>query len=152
MTEVTNNIGNLYCITYMSHYCGVAIEKDMDDILKRARKNNKRRNVTGILLADNGVFMQVIEGEKEAVKECFDSICKDPRHSKIECLRNETISIRTFDDWDMAFVPFENLGDFQRKNFIHLRDLVISKKMTNLFKDPHTSLYVRNFFSTIVVA
>jgi hypothetical protein len=51
----------------------------------------------------------------------------------------------------MAYVPMDGLGNFQRDSFIHLRDLVISKKVDALFKDPQTSFLVRNFFSTVAV-
>ncbi len=141
----------LYCITYMSDYCGSEIKADLAHILSSSRKNNNKRAISGILLVDNHVFMQVLEGPKSLVTGCFEQITQDCRHQNVLCVREELISIRTFADWSMAFASVHDLGSFQQESFTQLRDLIVCPPSEEIYKDQRLSFLVRNFFSTVAV-
>ena len=72
-------------------------------LLETARINNFRFAITGMLVFERGVFMQVIEGPKENVEHLLSALQADPRHHKIQILSVKPIHAREFGEWDMAF-------------------------------------------------
>jgi len=78
-------------------------------ILEQARQNNKKLNITGMLLYDDGNFLQVLEGEDEAVTSLYNKICQDPRHQSILLYVKKQIDKRHFNDWAMGFVDVRQL-------------------------------------------
>ncbi|UTW56025.1 BLUF domain-containing protein [Kordiimonas sp. SCSIO 12610] len=140
---------DLYCIIYVSYHTGPSIGVDLPDILKSARAFNTEHDITGLLLAHKGVFMQVLEGRQGDVEACYDRISEDRRHKGLRILRSEKIEKRTFETWDMAFVPFQELSDKQKDNFVYLGDLASTDKLQNLPHDPKTKLFIDSFFTSI---
>ncbi|MEJ6582530.1 MAG: BLUF domain-containing protein [Crocinitomicaceae bacterium] len=117
-------------------YCSTARPnmrpEDIENILKLARGFNFKNNITGCLLYHNDEFLQILEGEKDAVQELYASIKKDERHSAVIRLHEGEKKERLFPQWNMAY---HNLNcsqlmknDFE-KNFSALSDL--SKKPTH---------------------
>jgi hypothetical protein len=89
-------------------YVSVAAEEMTDDylksLLKNARKNNDKLNVTGMLLYRDGFFMQALEGEKDTIQTLFDNvISQDKRHEKTLILCDNVVTQRRFADWKMGF-------------------------------------------------
>ncbi len=143
---------DLYCITYISYYIGPSIDRDLSDILKTAREFNKKNDITGLLLANKGIFMQVLEGAKATVQSCYTQIQQDVRHKGLQILRSEAVQKRSFASWDMAYVPFNALDDSQQEGFIHLADCVANNRFGDLKADKKTDLYVNSFFASITPA
>lgn len=80
----------------------------IDKILAAARRNNERDGLTGLLIAGNRRFLQVLEGPGETCLPCYDRIRADPRHFAIVQLSRRTTTSRSFGDWTMGF---EQEGD-----------------------------------------
>ena len=59
--------------------------------------------ITGMLLYNDGNFMQVLEGEEEGVRDLFGKITRDPRHRGIITLLQEHQRERQFPEWSMGF-------------------------------------------------
>ncbi len=76
---------------------------DLTELLLRARKNNESVNVTGMLVYQDGAFLQILEGEEEDVFALYDKISKDKRHSNVRMLLQSQIDERSFGDWQMGF-------------------------------------------------
>ena len=76
----------------------------IEDILATSRRRNGAVDVTGALLFSEGRFVQVLEGEREAVHEIFERIKLDPRHRDVQTLSAQTSDRRRFKEWSMAFV------------------------------------------------
>lgn len=92
-------------------------EQALNDLLVVARDANKKNNITGLLLYKDGDFMQVIEGEKSAIKQLFTNISRDERHSRVTLVLKEDIEQREFADWSMGFknltsVNVEGFSDY----------------------------------------
>jgi Sensors of blue-light using FAD len=89
-------------------YCSrIAIPAaDMADsmacLLVAATARNKQNDVTGCLAYCTEWFIQVIEGSEPAVKETFDRIALDPRHTGVRIINQRDIRGRSFPDWAMA--------------------------------------------------
>ncbi len=78
-------------------------EQQLNDLLTVAREANKKNNITGLLLYKDGDFMQVIEGEKSAIKQLFTNISRDESHTRVTLVLKEDIKQREFADWSMGF-------------------------------------------------
>ncbi|CAL1690841.1 hypothetical protein MMB232_00975 [Brevundimonas subvibrioides] len=74
----------------------------MSDILVEARPNNARSDITGILTAVGGRFVQIVEGPAEAIDDLLDRLVRDPRHRALTVLDRRTTETRQFGDWDMV--------------------------------------------------
>lgn len=92
----------MYYLVYSSVAVGIT-ENDLHDILQTSHLWNAGVNLTGMLLYCNGKFLQVLEGEKEAVHNLFYKISRDLRHKDINVLLEGTIATRNFKDWSMGF-------------------------------------------------
>jgi hypothetical protein len=72
-------------------------------LLEHARGKNFSLGVTGLLLHQEGRFLQVLEGEERVVRRLFDTIQADPRHHGCVSLLEENIAARQYPQWPMAF-------------------------------------------------
>lgn len=77
---------------------------DVDDIVATSHAANARHGVTGVLCYGNGVYLQVLEGSREAVSRLFMNIARDPRHHDILLLHFHEVNEREFSGWSMGCV------------------------------------------------
>ena len=73
------------------------------DILAVSRRNNRRDSLTGLLVSGGRRFLQVLEGERNAVEAAFARIKADPRHFAVVVLGRKEIAERAFPHWEMGF-------------------------------------------------
>ena len=59
----------------------------MDSILEQSRRNNQKSGITGMLCMSDDVFIQVLEGGRDAVCELYSNIVKDTRHTQVRLLQ-----------------------------------------------------------------
>jgi hypothetical protein len=79
-------------------------ELELTLLLRDARGNNTRLGVTGMLLYQDGSFLQVIEGDEHVLEALFQKIGRDERHAHVNILFRREIEERHFGDWAMGFV------------------------------------------------
>lgn len=72
-------------------------------LLAAARTANTAIDVTGMLLHQDGAFLQVLEGETAVVDPLFVKIGRDRRHQHVMMLARNEIMARNFADWSMGF-------------------------------------------------
>jgi hypothetical protein len=77
---------------------------ETESILASSRRNNPPIGITGILCYGGGIYLQAIEGGRQAVNALFSKIIRDPRHGDVELLHYEEISERRFGGWTMGQV------------------------------------------------
>jgi hypothetical protein len=77
---------------------------DLEQILVDARTGNEARDVTGVLIYVDGVFLQILEGERETLESLVASIHDDVRHASMKVFHGAEITQRAFDDWRMAYL------------------------------------------------
>jgi hypothetical protein len=77
---------------------------DLEEILVDARTGNEKRNVTGALIYVEGVFLQILEGEKETLQRLMKSIAADTRHSRVTVFHEGVVDRPLFSNWRMAYV------------------------------------------------
>jgi len=93
-----------YQMIYSSESATPMQMDDLEEILEHARHSNAEKGITGALLYVDGVFLQVLEGEMEAVQTLMEKIAKDFRHETVTVLKQGPIETTAFSDWDMAYV------------------------------------------------
>jgi hypothetical protein len=93
----------MFYLIYNSFAIHDFTDEDLTALLIKARKNNTASGITGMLFYFEGKFIQLIEGEEEAVKELYTRIFADPRHQHSAVLKQGTSTERFFGDWSMGF-------------------------------------------------
>ena len=83
---------------------------ELNVILKRSRAHNPEHGVTGVLCYADGVFMQVLEGGRDAVNALYKQIVVDPRHGDVVILKYQEIGERQFAGWSMGQVTLSRLN------------------------------------------
>jgi hypothetical protein len=76
---------------------------ELQELLLLARRNNDRDAITGMLLYEDGTFLQVLEGENDVVEATYQRIAADKRHHKIMLIARFEVDHRSFHDWEMGF-------------------------------------------------
>ena len=79
-------------------------------ILEAARARNQASGITGILVYGSGIFMQVIEGGRQAVSDLYGTIQRSPRHKDVVLLHYEEIVERRFSAWTMGLVDISRVN------------------------------------------
>ena len=102
-------------LLYASRATAVSPET-IDAILAQSRTRNPTQGITGILCHGGDVFMQVLEGGRDAVNRLYGSIVRDSRHHDVTLLHFEEIAERRFATWRMGNVRLNrvNLGTVLR--------------------------------------
>lgn len=93
-------------------YVSKAVDPQTDalteSILRKAHAWNSQYDITGVLCQGQGMFLQVLEGERGSVTRLYARIFADPRHKDLELIHCESITERRYGGWSMACV---NLSD-----------------------------------------
>jgi hypothetical protein len=78
------------------------VQENLISISNQARKHNPTNGITGILCHSENVFMQVLEGGREAVNHLYSQILRDTRHHDVVLLDYEEIHERRYAGWTMG--------------------------------------------------
>lgn len=93
----------MFYLIYVSSAVRLMDNVELLKLHQMSKKNNANSEITGMLLYQEGNFMQIIEGEEEHVLELFIKISMDKRHKDIYKIMSGPINKRNFDDWSMGF-------------------------------------------------
>ena len=93
------------------------IDWDMvTNIMNQSSVNNEKRNLTGLLLATNTHFFQILEGRFEDINSVFMRIARDDRHDNISLISFQVIDTRLFSGWGMRGIGiFDFNKDIERE-------------------------------------
>lgn len=98
-------------LIYRSIATEVPSEIELVSLLEHARPANAARGITGMLLYQNGRYMQMLEGEEPVVRELFGAISADRRHRDVKLVAKGALAKRHFDDWSMGFRNMDQFAD-----------------------------------------
>jgi FAD-dependent sensor of blue light len=97
----------LYEVIYGSVETRYLSAIQLSELLTLARSRNTGLDVTGVLLHQRGVFIQVLEGDEPVVGALYDRIARDPRHKNVAVFRRGPIQARQFAAWSMGFLELD---------------------------------------------
>jgi hypothetical protein len=113
----------LHRLVYASSASGPLFAEKLDRILFQARHNNARSGLTGIMLFQEGRFLQVLEGARGALLELVERIRRDKRHQNLTILELGPAEARIFPDTPMAWLSARNFTEDQRQALLDALDL-----------------------------
>lgn len=90
-------------IIYASAATAPMSDEDLGALLAQSRDKNAHHDITGMLVYDNGSFLQVIEGPEDEITPLFARIQQDERHDRVRMLSTKAVTEREFGDWAMAY-------------------------------------------------
>lgn len=130
----------MHQIVYISTAKAVA-DAEIDQILAQSRRNNRRDQITGLLLYNGQRFLQALEGPEALVDRAYDRIRADPRHRAAVLLSSKRIDERQFGHWEMACERATNGGE-EHHALIDLVDRLVAN-VTDANLRAQFSSYVR---------
>ncbi|MDY0743404.1 BLUF domain-containing protein [Paucibacter sp. R3-3] len=89
-------------LVYASRAAATIGEHDFNAILKSSREHNQAEGITGLLCFNEGVFIQLLEGGRNAVNARYKQIIDDARHKDVILLAYDEIQERQFAGWAMG--------------------------------------------------
>ena len=120
-------------VRYISEFSDVLSPDELRQVAADSARNNKREQITGLLISAENLFFQLLEGPPEAVDECYRRIKEDPRHTNVLFLGMEVGDLdRLCPDWDMKGV---NFNDESRERFALLRGVMRSIHVQQMAAD-----------------
>jgi hypothetical protein len=93
-----------YQMIYSSQATAAMSIADLEEILVDARTGNEKRKVTGVLVYVDGVFLQILEGEEQALRTLMRSIASDSRHTNVKVFYEAEVDRPIFTSWRMAYL------------------------------------------------
>jgi hypothetical protein len=76
---------------------------DLQELLDHSRRSNAAKGITGALIYAEGIFLQILEGDKVLLQDLMVKIRRDLRHESVFVLRESEIPAAIFGRWKMAY-------------------------------------------------
>ena len=93
---------------YVSKAAGPQTSTVTARILATAQEQNRLNNITGLLCQGQGLYLQVLEGERAAVNRLYARLLADTRHQDVQILHLEEIRQRRYPAWSMALISLSD--------------------------------------------
>lgn len=94
---------------YISTAVGPITTAVTGTILRSAQRHNPSNGITGVLCQGQGVYLQVLEGERSQVEALYARISQDKRHESMVLRHQEDIRSRRYGKWAMAHIDLAHL-------------------------------------------
>jgi chemotaxis family two-component system sensor kinase Cph1 len=92
----------LHFLIYVSQAVAPMSGQSLNELLKQSRDFNRSVGITGCLIYQDGFFMQMLEGPRDAVFALYEKIKTDPRHCNVGIVIEAPTRRRIFVDWSMG--------------------------------------------------
>ena len=97
----------IHRVIYRSIATRLLGDNELGRLAEQARIHNFSYGVTGVLFHAEGHFLQMLEGEPEAVATLYGYIFHDPRHTSLETLYDAPVAQRLSSGWSLGFGTVE---------------------------------------------
>jgi Sensors of blue-light using FAD len=91
-------------LLYASRAAAPVTQEIIDSILQQSRTHNPGLGITGVLCHGGEVYMQALEGGRDAVNALYTKIVRDTRHREVMLLHYAEVPERHFAGWTMGQV------------------------------------------------
>lgn len=105
-------------LIYSSHARPDLGYDDLRQIIDAAAEHNEQQGISGILCYSSGAFLQALEGRRGIVNKLYNRIIRDPRHTDCEILNCGPIEVRSFIDWSMKLISWDEAYTPQRRALV----------------------------------
>lgn len=124
-------------------------EDELMGLVHEARRDNARRGITGLLLYSGGHFIQLLEGEPDAVRDLSAKIKADTRHHEFQVILHRPADERLFPDWAMGVASNVDMSDEHRAELSTFIDDVRSGKLPASPEDRAPIRLLRRFAEVV---
>ncbi len=97
-------------LLYASRSSAPVTQQIIESILQQSRTHNPALGITGVLCHCGEVYMQALEGGREAVNALYMKIVRDTRHSEVTLLHYAEVPERHFAAWTMGQVNLSKVN------------------------------------------
>lgn len=99
-------------LMYASRSTAALDHEALHALLRQSKEANAQRGITGLLChcPATGIFMQALEGGRDALNRLYLRIGHDPRHTDVCLLAYDEILERRFAGWSMGQVNMTRLN------------------------------------------
>jgi hypothetical protein len=97
-------------LLYASRAAAPVTQEIIESILQQSRTHNPAHGITGILCHGGDVYMQALEGGREAVNALYMKILRDTRHREVILLHYAEVPERHFAGWTMGQVNLSKVN------------------------------------------
>lgn len=101
----------LYHIQYTSKCTVPLSEIKLLRLQLKFKIKNYQSDITGLLVYNDGIFFQILEGDKSVVETLYKRISLDKRHTNIVKIFESPLANRIFSKWSLAFINRETPHD-----------------------------------------
>lgn len=98
------------------------------DIERTARRRNADLAVGGLLLVDQGRFVEILEGEAAALDRLMDSIEADSRHRNLQRLLDEPVHSRSLPHLGLEVIVLDEARQLSAEALQQLRDVCAGRQ------------------------
>lgn len=125
-------------ITYISRLAEPLSLEEVESIGIVSNENNRRADITGLLVYFDKMFFQIIEGEDKVIDQLYVKIGNDPRHCDLFRLKTEyKIEERLFPTWSMRTINLDHtIDDLLLPIKILLQSVVESHSIIEQYTQP----------------
>nr|P84743.1 RecName: Full=Photoactivated adenylate cyclase subunit beta-like protein ST- [Euglena gracilis]CAJ57400.1 photoactivated adenylate cyclase-like protein, beta subunit [Euglena gracilis] len=103
----------LTTLTYISQATRPMSRLDLSAIMPTATRRNAQQSNIGTVLHENGLFVQTLEGPKDAVVNLYLRIRQDPRHTDVTTVHMAPLQERVYtSEWTLTLATEEMLATF----------------------------------------
>lgn len=117
-SEPKLHIMQLTRLIYASHARPELGYDELKQIIATATEHNEENGISGLLCYSAGAFLQVLEGRRIAVNRLYNRITRDPRHTECEILSCGPTETRSFIDWSMKMISWDEAYTPQRRALV----------------------------------
>jgi hypothetical protein len=97
-------------LIYASRSAEAITTDSLAAITRTSRSNNLAQGITGVLIFSDGMFLQLLEGGRDAVSALYNRIVCDKRHKEVVLLSYDEIGERRFAGWAMGQANLSRLN------------------------------------------
>ncbi len=97
-------------LLYASRAAAPVTQEIIESILQQSRTHSPAHGITGSLCHGGDVYMQALEGGREAVNALYMKILRDTRHREVILLHYAEVPERHFAGWTMGQVNLSKVN------------------------------------------
>ena len=93
--------------------------EELLDMLLKAQEANYQLKLSGVLILQKGMFLQLLEGGEKEVKDMFEKIKRDIRHTDVNLVLESDSAERCLPMWAMGACVDDSTGKEISKQSCH---------------------------------
>lgn len=111
-------------LIYVSRATDPVTEVMLNSIRDNADRHNCELDITGVLFAGGGRFIQVLEGDAIHVMLLYERIRSDKRHRDVQCIDFDYVPFRVFCNWNMGVFNVDELPAVSEFDIAIIREAI----------------------------